>query len=218
MRYIAKVADGSMRDGLSVLDQCIAFYLGEKITLDKVLEVLGAVDTDVFYQMTESIIRRNTKDAMELVEKVVMQGRDLSQFLVDEIAYLRNLLLVNTIHETSELLDVSDDVMDALTRQSTEVDESTIIHLIKAFSDLEAQIKYMSGKRTLIEIELIKLCKPSLNTDNDSVLSRLNQIEQQIHSGMLQVERFEQTHSEPVIEQQEPVKKVEINTEASRTT
>lgn len=214
VRYIAKVADGSMRDGLSVLDQCIAFYLGEAITLDKVLEVLGAVDTDVFYQLTESIIKRQTKDAMDLIEKIVMQGRDLSQFLIDEIGYLRNLLLVNTIHESSGLLDVSTDVYDVLMKQSQTVDENTIIHLIKSFSDLDAQIKYMSGKRTLIEIELIKLCQPSLNTDNDAVLSRLNQIEQQIHSGMLQVERFEQTHPEGEAPAPKATKTVELSTEA----
>lgn len=214
VRYIAKVADGSMRDGLSVLDQCIAFYLGEAITLDKVLEVLGAVDTDVFYQLTESIIKRQTKETMDLIEKVVMQGRDLSQFLIDEIGYLRNLLLVNTIHESSSLLDVSTDVYDVLLKQSKSVDESTIIHLIRSFSELEAQIKYMSGKRTLIEIELIKLCQPALNTDNDAVLSRLNQIEQQIHSGILHVERFEQTHTANETKEVKPTNKVELSTEA----
>lgn len=196
IRYIAKVADGSMRDGLSVLDQCIAFYLGETITLDKVLEVLGAVDTDVFYELTESIIKRDTGKSMDIIDQVVMQGRDLSQFIVDEIGYLRNLLLVGSVSESSTLIDVSGDVMDALKKQSGEVDESTIIHLIRSFSELEATIKYMSGKRTLIEIELIKLCQPALNTDNDAVLSRLNQIEQQIHSGMLSAERYDQTHHE----------------------
>ncbi len=221
IRYIGKVADGSMRDALSILDQCIAFYLGESITLDKVLEVLGAVDTDVFYQLTESIIIRNTKEVMKLVDKVVMQGRDLSQFLVDEIAYLRNLLMVNSISESISLIDVSSDVYEVLVKQSKKIDESTIIHLIKSFSKLESQIKYMSGKRTLIEIELIKLCQPALNTDNDAVLSRLNQIEQQIHSGMLQVERFEQTHPLMNLEDDtkmhtktKPKKKVKLRTDA----
>jgi len=169
----------------------------------------------VFYELTESIIKRSTKEAMDLIDRVVMQGRDLSQFIVDEIGYLRNLLLVNSINESGSLLDVSADVLDVLRKQSSSLDESTIIHLIKSFSELEAQIKYMSGKRTLIEIEIIKLCKPSLNTDNDAVLSRLNQIEQEFHSGMLEVERFEQTH--PSVEQAQvakPVAKVELRTDA----
>ncbi|WZL81730.1 DNA polymerase III subunit gamma/tau [Vallitaleaceae bacterium 9-2] len=223
IHYIAKVADGSMRDGLSVLDQCIAFYLGEEITLDKVLDVLGAVDTDVFYELTEGIILRSTKTAMEVIERIVMQGRDLSQFLLDEIAYLRNLLVVNTIADSKELLDVSDDVYDALKKQSDQVEENLIIHLIKSFSNLESQIKYMTGKRTLIEIELIKLCQPELNTEQEAVLSRLHTVEQQIHAGMLNAERYAQMHPSDMgahtqgEHQQQPQQvkqKVEINTDA----
>ncbi len=223
IHYIAKVADGSMRDGLSVLDQCIAFYLGEEITLDKVLDVLGAVDTDVFYELTEGIILRSTKTAMEVIERIVMQGRDLSQFLLDEIAYLRNLLVVNTIADSKELLDVSDDVYDALKKQSDQVEENLIIHLIKSFSNLESQIKYMTGKRTLIEIELIKLCQPELNTEQEAVLSRLHTVEQQIHAGMLNAERYAQMHpsdmgahtqGEYQQQPQQVKQQVEINTDA----
>jgi DNA polymerase III subunit gamma/tau len=214
LRYIAKVADGSMRDGLSILDQCIAFYLGEEITLDKVLEVLGAVDTEVFYEITESILKRDTRAAMDLIESVVMQGRDLGQFLLDEVTYLRNLLLVGSIEEAGGLVDVSTDVFDALLKQSKTTDEHTLIHLIKAISELEAQIKYMSGKRTLIEIELIKLCQPGLNTDQDAILSRLYHLEQQLHSGMLQMERQEQIKPEAATESKEVKKIMEINTEA----
>lgn len=220
IRYIGKVADGSMRDGLSVLDQCIAFYLGEEITLDKVLEVLGAVDEDVFYQLTESIINQDTKAAMNLIETIVMQGRDLSQFLVDEVIYLRNLLIVHTIQDAKELLDISDDLLDVLTKQSAKVNENLVMHLIRAFSELEAQIKYMSGKRTLIEIELIKLCQPSLNIDNDAILSRLLEIETKIKSGILMNvkenqpsdERF--SDSSKTIDGQSTKSKKIINTEA----
>lgn len=217
IRYIAKVADGSMRDGLSILDQCIAFYLGEEITLDKVLEVLGAVDTDVFYAITESIFKKNTKEALDIIERVVMQGRDLGQFLLDEVTYLRNLLLVGSVKESGGLVDVSNDVFDALMKQSKTTDENSIIHLIKAFSELEAQIKYMSGKRTLIEIEIIKLCQPELNTDSDAILSRLYHLEQQLHSGMLQMERHDQQqHSEDEVPAPRPAQRpaTVLNTEA----
>lgn len=77
IRYIAKAADGSMRDALSLLDQCIAFYLGQKLTYDNVLEVLGAVDTDVFSRLLRNIIRRNVPAVLDTVEELVMQGRDL---------------------------------------------------------------------------------------------------------------------------------------------
>jgi len=69
INYIAKVANGSMRDALSILDQCIAFYIGEDVTLEKVLDVLGAVDHEVFTQLTDALLDRNAKTCMDIVEK-----------------------------------------------------------------------------------------------------------------------------------------------------
>lgn len=107
IRYIAKAADGSMRDALSLLDQCIAFYLGQKLTYDNVLEVLGAVDTDVFSRLLRNIIRRNVPAVLDTVEELVMQGRELLQLSVDFTWYLRNLLLVKTSDMPEDVLDVS---------------------------------------------------------------------------------------------------------------
>ena len=78
LRYIAKAADGSMRDALSLLDQCIAFYLGQKLTYDHVLEVLGAVDTDVFSRLLRKVLERDVAGVLDIVEDLVMQGRELT--------------------------------------------------------------------------------------------------------------------------------------------
>ena len=83
LRYVAKAADGSMRDALSLLDQCIAFYLGQKLTYDNVLEVLGAVDTDVFSRLLRSVIRRDVPKVLDIVDDLVMQGRELTQLATD---------------------------------------------------------------------------------------------------------------------------------------
>ena len=94
VRYVAKAGDGSMRDALSLLDQCIAFYLGEPLTYDHVLEVLGAVDTEVFSRLLRSILANDIVAAIELLEDLIVQGRELGQFVTDFVWYLRNLLLV----------------------------------------------------------------------------------------------------------------------------
>ena len=75
LTYIAKAADGSMRDALSLLDQCIAFYLGQRLTYDNVLEVLGAVDTDVFSRLLRKILERDVAGVLDIVEDLVMMGR-----------------------------------------------------------------------------------------------------------------------------------------------
>ena len=96
VRYIAKTADGSMRDALSLLDQCIAFHFGQELTYDKVLDVLGAVDTEVFSRLLRIVLDGNVTGAIALLEEIVMQGRELAQFVADFTWYLRNLLLVKT--------------------------------------------------------------------------------------------------------------------------
>ena len=94
LRYVAKAGDGSMRDALSLLDQCIAFYLGQKLTYDNVLEVLGAVDTDVFARLLDAVLENRVTDALAVLEEMVIQGRELGQFVNDFTWYLRNLLLL----------------------------------------------------------------------------------------------------------------------------
>ena len=92
IRYIAKAADGSMRDALSLLDQCIAFYLGQKLKYDDVLEVLGAVDTDIFSRMLRQVMARDVAGVLQTVEELVMQGRELTQLVADFTWYLSCLL------------------------------------------------------------------------------------------------------------------------------
>ena len=105
LRYIAKAADGSMRDALSLLDQCIAFYLGQKLTYDHVLEVLGAVDTDVFSRLLRKVLERDVAGVLDIVEDLVMQGRELTQLAADFTWYLRNLLLVKTSDNIEDVLE-----------------------------------------------------------------------------------------------------------------
>ena len=85
IRYVAKAADGSMRDALSLLDQCIAFYLGQKLTYDNVLEVLGAVDNEIFSQLTRCVIEGDVVGCIHVLDEMVMQGRELGQFVNDFI-------------------------------------------------------------------------------------------------------------------------------------
>ena len=107
LRYVAKTADGSMRDALSLLDQCIAFHFGKELTYDKVLDVLGAVDTEVFSRLFRLVLDRNVLGCINLLEEIIMQGRELTQFVSDFSWYLRNLLLVKTSDNMEDVIDVS---------------------------------------------------------------------------------------------------------------
>ena len=177
VRYIAKAADGSMRDALSLLDQCIAFYLGEELTYEHVLEVLGAVDTEVFSSLLRRILGQDIVGAIEQLEEIIIQGRELGQFVTDFTWYLRNLLLVQSSDDMEEVLDMSAENLTLLKEEAKMVEAETLFRYIRIFSELSNQVKYSSQKRILIEIALIKLCRPQMERDEASVLERISRIE-----------------------------------------
>lgn len=182
IRYIAKAADGSMRDALSLLDQCIAFYLGQKLTYEHVLEVLGAVDTDVFSRLLRKVIARDVRGVLDTVDELVMQGRDLSQLVADFTWYLRNLLLVKTSGggDLEEILDVSPENLIQLQEESEMIETDMLLRDIRIFSELSGQMKYATQKRVLLEVTLIKLCTPAMEKNPDSLLDRIRAVEEKV--------------------------------------
>lgn len=187
LRYIAKTADGSMRDALSLLDQCIAFHFGQELTYDKALDVLGAVDTEVFSRLLRHVVGQEVTGCIGLLEEIVMQGRELSQFVTDFTWYLRNLLLLQSSDDIEDIIDVSSDNLLRLKEESGMLESETLMRYIRIFSELSGQIKYAPQKRILIEIALIKLCRPDMERDIGSVAERVRVIEEQLENGVVAV-------------------------------
>ena len=184
LRYVAKAADGSMRDALSLLDQCIAFYLGQELTYDKVLEVLGTVDTEVFSRLLRQVLAGNVTGCIYILEELLVNGKELTQFVADFTWYMRNLLLVQTSENAEEVLDVSSENLQALKEESKMVNTDTLMRYIRVFSELSNQLRYSTQKRVMVEIGLIKLCKPSMETGMDSVLDRIRILEEKMEKGI----------------------------------
>ena len=180
VRYVAKKGDGSMRDALSLLDQCIAFYLGQKLTYDNVLEVLGAVDNRVFSKLFQAVLASDTKACIREIEEMIIQGRDLSQLVNDFVWYMRNLLIAKTTDEPGDMLDMSEENLAVLKEEAAGVDTETLMRYIRIFSELSGQLRYASQKRILVEIAFIKLTTPSMEQNLDSILQRITLLEQKM--------------------------------------
>ena len=185
IRYIAKCGDGSMRDALSLLDECQAFAVGEALTYDKTLEILGAVDTEIFSKMLRSILKKDTLEVMGNVEEMVNYGRDLAQFVVDFTWYLRNLLLMKTSKDASEIIDMSSERMEALKEEAQMIEIPVVMRYIRILSELTNQIRYATQKRVLIEIALIKLMQPEMEKDLESLTNRVANVEKKLENGIL---------------------------------
>ena len=183
LRYVAKAGDGSMRDALSLLDQCIAFHLGEKLTYENVLEVLGAVDTEVFSALLRQVLAKDVTGAILTVDHLVDQGRELGQMVNDFTWYMRNLLLIQSADDMEEVLDMSADHLAALKEEAQMVEPETLIRYIRIFSELSSQIRYAAQKRILLEIAIIKLCRPQMEKDLSALNERMDDMEQKLESG-----------------------------------
>ncbi len=184
LRFVAKMGDGSMRDSLSLLEQCIAFHFGEKLTYEFVLDVLGAVDTSVFSRLFRALIKEQTKESIQIIEEILIQGRELTQFINDFIWYLRNLMLVQNTSNAEDLLDVSAENLQALQEEAAMVAPETLMRYIRVLSDLANQNRYASQKRILIEVAFIKLTKPEMEQNLDSVLDRVARLEEMVAHGI----------------------------------
>lgn len=183
IQYLAKAADGAFRDALSLLDQCIAFHFGEMLTYDHVLDILGAVDQTIFSKMFGAVAEKRTKDCILLLEEMVIQGRELGQFVNDYIWYLRNLLLMQTAQDAAGLVDMSEDNLKQLMEDARKTDGNTLIRQIRILSELSNQLRYASQKRIFIEIALIKLTKPEMEVNIESLLERVSRLETRMEEG-----------------------------------
>lgn len=187
VRHIAQAADGASRDALSLLEQCISFYYGRTLTYENVLEVLGAVDTGVFRDMLRDIIACNVAECMSRVAEAVSMGRELGQFTTDFIWYLRNLLLVQTSTPSEDTLNLSGERLQELQMVARTVDTDSLMRYIRILSELSTQLRYATSKRVLVEVALIKMMKPAMETDTDSLLQRIRNLEQQLAGGVIMV-------------------------------
>ncbi len=183
--YIAKLADGALRDGLSLLEQCISFYFGEKLTYEKVLKVLGAVDTEVYADFVKILANDDVAGMISMLDEVIAAGKDLTRFCDELIWYLRNLLMAKTTEHPEKIVDMSEENCRTLIEVSKLLETEMIFRYIRVLSDVENQMKYASQKRVLFEIALLKLGKPEMEKDYDSLVNRVHNLEHQLEKGVI---------------------------------
>ena len=180
LRFVARSADGSMRDALSLLDQCMAFYMGETLTYEKALSALGAVDTDVFGELLGEIIAGNAGRAVLIFEKIMERGREVGQFVSDFLWYMRNLLLAATSDEALEAVDASDEQLEVLKMHASHVEPETVMRYIRILSDLWNSMRLASNRRVLTEVAIVRLCRPQMEATDAAFRDRVRALEDRL--------------------------------------
>ena len=153
---IASNADGSVRDALSLLDQCVAS--GEKtVTRENVIDILGTAGEEIFVEMTDLVIRRQVADALLLLDRVMADGKDVRQFMKDWVSHFRSLLMTKFIKNPEDILNMSAENVERIRKQSEDTDLSYINESILKLSQTLSDARWSTQPRILLELCIVKL-------------------------------------------------------------
>ncbi len=180
LEYVAFLGDGSMRDSLSILDRCIA-YKTDNITYNDVIDVVGALDDTILFEIIENISKGNTKDVFEMYEKCISGGKNPDNFAVMFLNCYREILKYQTC---SDIENISKKRYKLVQKAATVVTSAECIRAIDVITNLIHDLKTVSNTGILIECTLIKLSQKELYCDADSIAARIEAIENKLLCGV----------------------------------
>ncbi len=202
--YISRLADGGMRDALSLLEQSISFYYGEKITLEKILYLVGAVDRTILFDVIDTVVQRDSARILKLCDDISNKGQSISQFVTDLLEHARNLLVAKTTNGSTEALDYSEEYILRLKEQADQISVNELMRYLKHLSELEYELKSSISPRILLEISLLKLTEIQMDTSPESMVSKVQVLEEKLEEFM----KMDRQTIREVPEKVEPVRKV----------
>ncbi|MGO1652417.1 DNA polymerase III subunit gamma/tau [Senegalia sp. (in: firmicutes)] len=195
LQLIARNSDGAMRDALSILDQCISFA-DEKVSYEYILELLGTVNSDIIFDMADSIIEKDLEKSLKTVDELIIIGKDIHQFIKDMINHFRNLMVSKASDKLNDIIDGTEETIERFKIQSQNIELSRIIAIIKLLSEAEVNSKWSSEPRIILETTIMKMLSPELDTSVDSLLARISNLESAVKRGKIVVEeKLEDTNT-----------------------
>ena len=179
LRLIAAKSDGSLRDAISILDQCLSSGV-KTVTYADVLSTIGIVDYIFLGQVAEAVMKRDPSLIFELVEKLVMSGKDIQNFVSDMILYFRNLLLFKISKDPSDMIAATEEALHDIRKISEGFEKDEITAAIRVLSELEPMLRWAVQPRIMLEVSLVRLCE-GIAGDASVVLSeRISLLERKL--------------------------------------
>lgn len=179
---IARIADGALRDGLSILDQCGS--RSKNIDSALVSQVAGLAGREVLYRLTDCVSRKNSSAAMEIIAELYQNSYDMERLCVEMINHFRNFLIVKTVKKSRELIVCTDDEYNATVDSAKQFTLENVIFGLDLFQNTLTSIKAGANSRIEMEMSFIKLCEPKLDASQDALLERISQLERAVRNGV----------------------------------
>ena len=179
LRFIARTADGSMRDALSILDECMSASLEEELTRDGVLKTIGAVSIDIYVDMLRAVKEDNAARVLEIINESIYNGKDLTKFVDDFAWFMRNVLFLRLSPALSGELDITSETAAELSDLGADFSTETLTRYLNILQELCSDIRYSSIKRVTLEMAMIRMMRPETDVDLSAVIGRLERLENQ---------------------------------------
>lgn len=179
---IARIADGALRDGLSILDQCAG--RSKKIDSALVSEVAGLAGREALYKLTDCICTQNSSSAMTVISELYQNSYDMERLCVEMINHLRNFLIVKTVKGSRGLIICTDDEYNSIILSAENFTLENVIFALDLFQDALTKIKTGANARVELEMAFVKLCEPKLDVNIDSLVDRISKLERAVNRGV----------------------------------
>ncbi len=194
LSLIAANGDGSVRDSLSILEQCIP--AGEKTLLRKdVIEIIGTAGEEAFIEITDKVIESDTAGAFLVIEKIAEDGKDIRQFIKDWILHFRNLMMSKFADRLEDIMNMSCENVDRVKAQGEKLEMGFISAAIAELSAASNKARYSVQPRTLLELSVLKMSMPALSDEKEAILQRIEKLESRLDSGMFVIKNSSEAGS-----------------------
>lgn len=182
---IARLSDGGMRDALSLLDQCTG--RGRDIDSSLVAEVAGITGKEHLFSLSEAVCEKDSAKCIDIIDKLHASSFDMERLSSDLINHFRNLMIVKTVKDAANILVCTKEEIESYKEQSTKFTLEAILYSIDLLQTSLSNIKRGVNRRIEMEMTLIRMASPRLDTDNKALLRRISELELAIKSGNMTV-------------------------------
>ena len=177
LKFIARSADGSMRDALSILDECISSSLGQELTRDGVLKTIGAVSVDIYVNLLGAIKDDDANKVLDIINEAIWNGKDLTKFVDDFTWFMRNVLFLKLSPGLAGDMDMTEETAAQLSELGNTFSVDTLTRYLNILQKLCSDIRYSSVKRVTLEMAIIRMMRPETDIDISSVIGRIERLE-----------------------------------------
>lgn len=202
---IAQYGNGSMRDAISILEQCASY--SDVLTYDVACDILGTVNDDTIYDLIKSINDKDAKESMKKIDKLMLYGIDISNLIKSILNFLRDVLIYKTCGEESK--DILDVDISGKKLLAAEFDITFLSNAIDKLMELQGTIRYSASPRILLEITILKLVCPEISPDMSSILNRIENLENKLNN-------INNLNNEIALTKEEKVKNIKSSNEENK--